>query len=78
MCSPLFIWYLDASKAFDRINVGVLFDNLLSREMPAIVIQLLVYLYTKHTFIILWGNATSEAFAASNGVQQVGSSHHIY
>ena len=40
--------------------------------MPAIVIRLLVFWYTKHTFIIRWGNSTSEAFAASNGVRQGG------
>ena len=40
--------------------------------MPAIVVRLLVFWYTKQTFIIRWGNSTSESFAASNGVHQGG------
>jgi hypothetical protein len=72
MGSPLFICYLDASKAFDRVNFWILFDNLLNRGMPAIVVRLLVFWYTKQTFIIRWGNSTSESFAASNGVRQGG------
>ena len=40
--------------------------------MPSIVVRLLVFWYTKQTFIIRWGNSTSEAFAASNGVRQGG------
>ena len=38
MGSPLFICYLAASNAFDRIHLWVLFDNLLNQGMPANVI----------------------------------------
>ena len=48
----LFICYLDASKAFDKLKCWVLFDNWLKKGMPAIVIRLIVFWYTKQTFII--------------------------
>ena len=44
--SPVFICYLDASKAFDCIHFGFLFDTLLSRGMPALIGCLLVFWYT--------------------------------
>ena len=72
MSSPLYICYLDASKAFDRLNFWVLFQKLLDRNLPPIIIRLLVFWYTKQKFIVRWGSTTSEAFGVSNGVRQGG------
>ena len=41
--SPVFICYLDASKAFDRINFWVLFKKLLDRGLPNIIVRLLIF-----------------------------------
>ena len=61
--------FLDASKAFDRVNHWTLFRKLLNRGVP-VVVQL--YWYRTQTFCIKWGSTTSEFFNVSNGVRQGG------
>ena len=70
--SPVFICYLDASKAFDRINFWILFKKLLDRGLPNIVVRILIYWYCNQRFIVRWGTSLSEPFKASNGVRQGG------
>ncbi len=70
--SPVFICYLDASKAFDRLNFWVLFDKLLTRGMPKIIVRLLVFWYTHQNFYVRWGSSLSNAFKSSNGTRQGG------
>ena len=72
MSSPIYLCYLDASKAFDRLNFWVLFRKLLDRNLPSIIVRLLVFWYCKQKFVVRWGSTTSEAFGASNGVCQCG------
>ena len=72
MSSPIFICYLDASKAFDRLNFWVLFDKLLKRGMPVIVVRILIYWYTSQNFYVQWGSSVNEAFKSSNGTRQGG------
>lgn len=64
--------FLDASKAFDRINYFKLFLKLIETEMPNIVVRLLVFYYTHQGMSVRWGNYTSEIFTVSNGVRQGG------
>ena len=70
--SPLYICYLDASKAFDRINHRILFEKLLRRGMPKILVRILSVWYCNQQFYIRWGNTVSSAFNVSNGVRQGG------
>ena len=72
MSSPMFICYLDASKAFDRLNFWVLFDKLLTRGLPAIIVRLLMFWYTHQNFYVRWGCSLSKAFGSSNGTRQGG------
>ena len=72
MSSPVFVCYLDASKAFDRLNFWSLFDKLLNRGMPDFIVRLLMYWYTHQCFYVRWGASISEAFYSSNGVRQGG------
>ena len=72
MSSPVYLYYFDTSKAFDRLNYWVLFDKLLDRNMPTIIVRLLAFWYTSQKFIIRWGSSYSETFGASNGVRQGG------
>ena len=44
--STVFCTMLDASKAFDRIHYCKLFRRLLARKLPAVVLRLLIKLYT--------------------------------
>ena len=43
--SPVYVCFLDASKAFDRLNYWVLFRKLLDRGVPNIFIRLFCYWY---------------------------------
>jgi exonuclease III len=70
--SPVYVCYLDASKAFDRINHWILFHKLLDRNVPNIIVRLIYTWYTQQNFIIRWGNTLSQGFNVSNGVRQGG------
>jgi hypothetical protein len=72
MNSPVYICYLDASKAFDRINHWTLFKKLLHRSIPLFIIRIIMYWYTQQTFVIQWGSYMSSSFMCSNGVRQGG------
>ena len=70
--SPVYVCYLDASKAFDRINHWCLFKKLINRNIDMVVIRLLVFWYSNQTFCVRWGNIYSQFFSVSNGVRQGG------
>ena len=44
MCMRVF---LDASKAFDRVHYGKLFDLLMQRNIPAIIVRYLIDNYRR-------------------------------
>jgi len=68
--SPVYLCFLDASKAFDRVHHNALFDKLRTRNLPHIIIRLLVFWYSYQTFVIKWCNVYSDSFTVSNGVRQ--------
>ena len=70
--SPVFLCYLDASKAFDKINYWVLFDKLKKRNIPLILVRFFMVWFCSQEFIVRWGNCLSTPFSASNGVRQGG------
>ncbi len=70
--SPVYTCLLDASRAFDRVNHWKLFDKLLHRDIPLIIVRILVYWYRTQTFCVKWGSATSTFFCVTNGVRQGG------
>lgn len=70
--SPVFLCFLDAKKAFDRVNHWSLFEKLLSRGAPRHIICLLLYWYREQTFAVKWGNAQSDPFNCTNGIRQGG------
>jgi len=70
--SPVYICYLDASKAFDRVNHWSLFNKLLKRSVPKLVVRIIIFWYTKQTFTVQWGQCLSVPFTCSNGVRQGG------
>ena len=68
----MFLCFLDASKAFDRINHRKLFEKLIHRNTPGYLIRILIFWYTNQSMIVRWGDAVSEPFKVSNGVRQGG------
>lgn len=70
--SPLFICFLDASKAFDKLNYWLLFDKLIKRNIPVFFIKILAYWYSSQHISVQWGNTLSVTFTVSNGVKQGG------
>jgi len=63
---------LDASKAFDKVHYGKLFNLLLDRGIPSAVVRILLDSYTRQTLATQWGTSRSHSFHVSNGVKQGG------
>ena len=70
--SPLYICFLDASKAFDRINHWMLYKKMLNRGVPAYIVRFLHTWYSTQHINIRWGNSISGSFNVINGVKQGG------
>ena len=68
--SPVYICFMDASKAFDRINHNLLFQKLLKRKVPCIIVRLLRIWYASQQFLVKWGCNYSSPFHVTNGVRQ--------
>ena len=70
--SSIFVTFLDASKAFDRVNHGILFNCLFECNVPLYILRILHFWYTNQLFCIKWGSTVSECFSTTNGVRQGG------
>ena len=70
--SSVYLCFLDATKAFDRVNHDVLFDKLRKRGVPGYLIRILTFWYSNQKMMVRWGNVMSESFKVSNGVRQGG------
>ena len=70
--STLFMCFIDASKAFDRVNHEKMFLKLSRSGVPSFLIRILVYWYSHQTMRVRWGNVISAPFCVTNGVRQGG------
>ena len=68
--SPVYTCFLDASKAFDRVNHWTLFTKLLIKGVPVILVRILCIWYRCQQLCIQWGKTKSSFFTISNGVRQ--------
>ena len=68
--SQTYALFLDASKAFDRLNYVKLFKKLLERNMCPLTIRLLINMYMNQKIMVKWSNMLSQPFGVSNGVRQ--------
>lgn len=70
--SAVYCCFLDASKAFDRVNHDRLFNILLERGVPSFIVRLMDFWYLNQTMYVRWGTAISNVFQVKNGVRQGG------
>ena len=63
---------VDASKAFDRVRFDKMFELLIKRKIPIVIIRLLYDLYVRQRVRTSWGGVFSEYFTTCNGVRQGG------
>ena len=64
--------FLDASKAFDLVDHGMLFDKLLTRGLPVSIVRFLSSWYYAQQMCVRWNSSVSDSFHVSNGVRQGG------
>lgn len=70
--STVFMCFIDASKAFDRVNHAKLFFKMRQRGVPEYIVRILAYWYAHQLMQVKWGNKVSAPFGVSNGVRQGG------
>ena len=70
--TSIYVCFMDASKAFDRVNHWLLFKKLIDRGMPLIFVRILMEWYTTQKACVRWGSALSDSFVVTNGVRQGG------
>ncbi len=70
--TSVYMCMLDASKAFDRVNLCLLFNKLRKKGMCPLILRFIINLYTTQTIQIKWQQGKSEACSISNGVKQGG------
>ena len=68
--SDMFICSMDMTKAFDLVKHSVLFDKLLSTNIPKVFIRLLFFTYYNQRAFVKWNDESSTLFPMHNGVRQ--------
>ena len=76
--NDVFACFLDATKAFDRVEHVKLFINLLERDMPPILVKLYYNIYSSFRGRIFWDGCFSGWIFISIGVLQGGVSSPIF
>ena len=61
---------LDCTKAFDTCKFDVLFQKLLDKNLPPIVVRTLAVVYQEQYAWVRWGNSRSARFPILNGTRQ--------
>ena len=70
--TTIFVTFLDASKAFDKIDFWLLFQKLSTKDFPVFIIKILAYWYCHQEMHVRWGSTSTYSFRVSNGVKQGG------
>ena len=72
MSLPVYGCFLDASKAFDRVNHSIIFDRLLQHDLSPVITRALLNWYSDQNVCVSWNGKFSNKFSVSNGVRQGG------
>ena len=70
--STVYCCLLDASKAFDKIDLAFMFQILKNRGIPSHILRLLIMSYKEQLIRTRFDNELSDYFKATNGVRQGG------
>ena len=70
--TSVYVAFLDASKAFDKISHWTLFRKLIDRCVSLYLVMILCYWYQKQEMTVRWGACISDSFIVTNGVRQGG------
>ena len=68
--SPTLCCLLDVSKGFDRVKFSTLFNTLLKKGLPAIVVRVMVFSYTEQAGFVRAAGRRSSSFRLRNGTRQ--------
>ena len=68
--TSVYVAFLDASKAFDKINHWLLFKKLIERQVPLYLVTILCYWYRHQEMFVRWGSSLSIGFRVTNAVCQ--------
>ena len=68
--TPVILTLLDCTMAFDKCRFDILFQKLLERNLPPVVLRVLVYVYQDQYAWVKWGNERSRVFKIQNGTRQ--------
>ena len=68
----IFVTFINASKAFDKINFWLLFQKLITKDFPVFIIKIIAYWYCHQEMLVRWGSTSTSSFHVSNGVNQGG------
>ena len=60
--TSVFVTFLDALKAYDKIDHWQLLNKLLNIHVPVFIANLLVYWYSQQQMFIGWGKSYSTIF----------------
>ena len=70
--TPVYICFVDAKRAFDRVNNWTVAKKLLDRNMQLHIVKLFIFWYKEQEFIVRWSNSLSMTFRYSNGIRKGG------
>ena len=68
--SEVYCCLLDFSKAFVKVNFKQLFEKLVERAIPPIILRLILQIYLNQSCFIRWNSVESSSFRVKNGVRQ--------
>ena len=68
----IFVTFINASKAFDKIDFWLLFQKLIRKDFPVFIIKIIAYWYCHQEMHVRWGSTSTSSFHVLNGVNQGG------
>ena len=70
--TSVYVAFLDASKAFDKISHWTLFKKVIDRHVTLYLVVILCHWYQHQDMTVRWGYCISNSFNVTNGVRQGG------